>query len=277
MSYQIPVGNADLSRAASMNLIFDRDSIEFFPFDKVQESAKILFAGCGNGVLVIEIAKKLKDRNVKIVAFDNNEEQLNCARAEAEKEQVCDIEWKQHDICALDEYKGAFDIVHVRFVLNNVANAKQAIQELCKAVTENGLFIGEELSGCGVTTACHKIGHAEVMRAWEQGIQLLHINQGSDISFAKRIPKILIKERFTIENQRKPSPVAYTSAQKNAFSTGFSAIAKKTFSNFYYPSLSAIEEKLKQICECNDCIITIPHFTQILASKQAVAEESARI
>lgn len=85
-SYLMHVGKADSIRASSLNLIFDQFSVDFFPFDKIHDGDKILFAGCGNGQLVVEIAKRLKDRNVKIVAFDISSKQLECAREYAENE-----------------------------------------------------------------------------------------------------------------------------------------------------------------------------------------------
>lgn len=265
MSSTSTVSKTDYSRAASLNLIFDSASIAFFPIDKVKNGAKLLFAGCGNGKLVIEIAKKIKELNVKIVAFDVSEQQLCCARTAAREEGLCDIVWMKHDIHNLTHFKGEFDFVHARFILNHLPTARQVTKDLCATLVENGIFIAEEFSGYEMDVNS-KIGeHTSAIRAWEQGVILQHAKQCSDISFANKLPKILGKIGMQVIRQAKPNPVASTSEQKNIFPQ-CAANANRIFASVFHPAIEILENQLEFVRDSN-CSIIFKHFTQIEAQK----------
>lgn len=265
-SYYMNVGKADSLRAASLNLIFDKCSLDFFPFDKIRDGDKILFAGCGNGQLVVEIVKKLKDRNVKIVAFDISSQQLECAREYAENEKSDGIDWKLNDIHSLDEFKGQFNFVHARFILNHLSDAKEVTKELCNTLTADGIFIGEEFAGLDFDVVSDSPEYIEAVKAWEQAIILQHAKQKSNISFAERMPKILEKIGMKVERNLKPNPVASNSSQKNVLPEGLKT-AHMYLSPSFHIAIPDLMKKLIAMRDADNCKIIFRHFTQIEAQK----------
>lgn len=268
--YLINVGDADKMRAASLNLIFDHHSLAFFPFDKIKSSDKILFAGCGNGQLVVEIAKEMKKRNlnVEIVAFDIAQPQLDCARQYAEQEGVEDIKWKLQNVHNLEEFEGQFNVVHARFLLNHLHDAVDVTKVLCDTLSADGIFIGEEFSGDEVDVLPETPEYTDAVSEWVKGLRLQHTIQKSDMAFAKRLPNILKANLMVITNEIQPNPIASNVQQKNIFPECM-ANAHRILPPEQHYTIPIIKAALEHVRDSEDCSITFKHFTQIEARKAA--------
>ena len=268
--YLINVGDADKMRAAALNLIFDPHSIDFFPFDKIKSSDKILFAGCGNGQLVVEIAKEIRKRNlnVEIVAFDIAQPQLDCARKYAEQEGIDDINWKLQDVRNLEEFTGRFDVVHARFLLNHLFDAEVVTKLLCDTLSADGIFIGEEFSGDDVDVLPANPEYTEAVNEWVKGVRLQHTIQKSDMAFAKRLPDILRANRMVITKENQPNPIASNTEQKNVFPECM-ANAHRILPPEQHYTIPIIRAALEHVRDSEECSITFKHFTQVEARKAA--------
>lgn len=269
--YLINIGVADKARAASLNLIFDPHSVNFFPFDKIHNNDKILFAGCGNGQLVVEIAKGIKERGleVTIVAFDNSEQQLTCARAYASLEKVNDIDWRLQDIHNLDDLKGQFNVVHVRFLLNHLSDAKLATQLLCDTLTDNGIFIGEEFASDEVDVSPNLPKYTDAIEGWLKLVRFQHSTQKSDMAFAKHLPDILRNNNMIVTTQLQPNPIASNERQKNVFPECMKN-AYRIFPPELHHTIPDITAALENIRDSQECSINFQHFAQIEAKKVTV-------
>jgi SAM-dependent methyltransferase len=268
--YLINVGDADKMRATALNLIFDPHSIGFFPFDKIKSSDKILFAGCGNGQLVVEIAKEMKMRNlnVQIVAFDISQPQLDCAQKYAEQEGVHVITWKHQDAHNLEEFRGQFNVVHARFLLNHLADADVVANMLCDTLSENGVFIGEEFGGDDVDVLPQSAEYIDTINVWLKGVRLQHMLQKSNMAFAKHLPEILRNKNMVVTREIQPNPVADNEEQKNVFPECM-ASAHRIFPADQCHTIPAIKAALENVRDSKECSIIFKHFTQIEAKKAA--------
>lgn len=267
--YLINVGKADQPRSALLNLIFDPYSIAFFPFDAVRNNDKILFAGCGNGQLVVAIAQELQRRQVtvEIVAFDISQKQLDCASTYAQESGIDHIQWKLQDAHALEEYQGKFNVVHARFLLNHLSDAELVTQKLCETLVEEGLFIGEEFSGIDVEVSSDDPEHRQAVRQWERMVNLQHIIQKSDMTFANRLPDILRKNAFLVTHELKPYPRAQSVNEKNIFPACMDS-AHLIFPTDEHENIVRIRTSLERVRDHESCSITFKHFTQIQALKR---------
>ncbi len=267
--YLINVGEADKTRASALNLIFDPHSLDFFPFDKIKNHDKILFAGCGNGQLVVEIAKRIQTENliIQLVAFDISQEQLNCAQKYAEQENIQNIQWKLCDAHQLEEFKGLFNIVHARFLLNHLAEAELVTKLLCTTLANDGIFIAEEFAGdeLDVLPECNE--YMKAVNTWVKGIRFQHILQKSDMAFAKYLPEILENIKMTIIRKIQPLPIADNIEQKNIFPLSLQQNSHRFFSLDKHHQIPAIIAALEHVRDAKDCSIIFKHFTQIEAKK----------
>lgn len=266
--YLINVGEADKTRATALNLIFDPHSISFFPFNKIKNGDKILFAGCGNGQLVVEIAKEMKTRNlyVEIVAFDISQQQLNCAQKYAEQENIHDINWKLQDVHNLNEFQGRFNVTHSRFLLNHLADAKLVTEMLCDTLRDGGIFIGEEFSGDEVDVSPESQEYIQAVQTWVQGIRLQHTLQKSDMAFAKHLPEILKNKNMVVIKEIHPNPQADNEEKKNVFPQCM-ASAHRFIPADQHHTIPIIKAALENVRDSKECSITFKHFTQIEAKK----------
>lgn len=267
--YLIHVGKADQPRAASLNLIFDPYSSAFFPFDAVRNNDQILFAGCGNGQLVVAIAKELQRRQltVQIVAFDIAQKQLDCAKAYAQESGIDHIRWERHDAHDLKQYRGQFNVVHARFLLNHLSDAELVTQKLCETLVEEGLFIGEEFSGSDVEVSSDDPEHRQAVQQWERMVRLQHIIQKSDMTFANRLPDILRKNALLVTHELKPYPRAQSVNEKNIFPACMDS-APLIFPNDEHENIARIRTSLERVRDHESCSITFKHFTQIQALRR---------
>jgi 2-polyprenyl-3-methyl-5-hydroxy-6-metoxy-1,4-benzoquinol methylase len=269
LSYPINEGATQTHRDDSLNLIFDPHSLNFFPFDSLKNNDKILFAGCGNGELVIAIAKELLRRQitVEIVAFDLSHKQLECAKAYARESGIDHIHWELQDARDLKKYCGQFNVVHARFLLNQVANAHLVTQNLCEALAKDGIFIGEEFSGINVDVLGADPEHLEAVKQWERIVRLQHIIQKSDASFAERLPKILSDNALLITQYSQPEPKADYALQKQIFPS-YMDRALIICPNDEHENINRIKTALEFLRDQESCSITFKHFTQIQALKR---------
>lgn len=265
--YLINVGEADKMRAASLNLIFDRYSVNFFPFDEIKNGDKVLFAGCGNGQLVVEIAREMKNRklDVEIVAFDISQPQLDCAEKYAAQQGVNNVSWKLQNVFSLEEFKGQFNVVHARFLLNHLKDAKKAAELLCDTLAANGIFIGEEFASDEVDVypeTNHE--YSQAIQEWVNGVRRQHELQKSDMAFAKKLPDILRNKNMTVLQEVTPGPMAFNQEEKNIFPECM-ASAHRIFPQDQHYKIPLIKSALENVRDAPECSVRFKHFTQIKA------------
>lgn len=262
----IQTGRADLPRASAMNHIFDASSVKFFPFDKIKDGNKLLFAACGNGVLMVEILKRITAANVSIVACDSSAAQLDCAKALAEANGFLSIEWKQGNLNDLSELQGQFNLVHSRFVLNHLPNAKAAVRQLCSTLAPGGHFVSEESGGFELEIESERPEHGEALRSWELMVGLQHFKQKSDLAFGKKIPKTLTKIQMKVHLNGASSIIASTSEQKALFAKSMQN-AQHILTPQFMTIVPELTKRLEAIRDDSMCRVSFRNFTQILAEK----------
>lgn len=256
-------------RAASLSLIFNPHSIDFFPFQRVQNGDRILFAGCGNGKLVVEIALELQKRrlNVGIVAFDISQRQLELAKEVAKEAGIHWILWELRDAHDLENYRGRFQFVHTRFLLGYVENAEWVTRMLCGALADDGIFIGEEFSGIEVDLSPDTPEHKEALRQWTRIVQLQHLVQKSDMAFAKRLPDLLKQNALSVTKEHQPHPKAALAQEKSIFPASMD-VAHLILPDEEHPHIDRIRGILEEIRDLDGCSLTFKHFRQIQAEKR---------
>lgn len=264
-NYLIQTGKPDLPRASAMNHIYDDSSLKFFPFDKIKDGDKLLFAACGNGVLMVKILKNIR-ANVSVTAIDSSVEQLACARALAESEGFLSIDWQQQTIDNLSELKGQFNLVHSRFVLNHLKDPKAAVRQLCNTLLPGGHFVSEDIGGLELSTVSEQPEHTETLQAWEAMVGLQHIKQKSNLAFGMKLSKTLAKLQMIVRSQDISSATASTIEQKEMFVSSLKG-APLVLPSLFLAVVPEMERRLIALRDDPTCHIAFKNFTQIQAEK----------
>ncbi len=270
MAYLINVGFQDIPRANAMNKIFDCKSIEFFPFDSLKQGDRALFVGCGNGILVVEIASRLQSKGVLITAIDISEEQIQLAKMHAQSRQVENITWKVQDIHNLSEYKSSFKLVHARFVLNHLQRPDQVTRILCDTLGDDGIFVSEDFDRHQVKIEGGTEEEIEAIRAWEQAVVLQHMAQKSNIAFASALPSILQNCEMTKIKQEQPCPLADTADKLSMFVESLSN-APKFLAKPYLAALPELERIFSAMNKNPILTVCFEGFTHTKAQRRILS------
>mgnify|MGYP001255807883 CR=1 FL=1 len=120
----------------------------------IDNKAKILEIGCGNGFTSIEIANSF---DVEIQAFDYSEKMINFANNLLKDSKNLHLEdkvkFKVFDIRKLDQFEGEFDIIITERVLINLDSfdeQMEAIKNISSKLKKGGLFLMCESSKDGL-------------------------------------------------------------------------------------------------------------------------------
>lgn len=258
-------------RAVALNLIFNPHSMAFFPFDSIRDGHRILFAGCGNGKLVVEIALELQKRRLKveIVAFDFSERQLEQAKEAARKAGIAWIQWELQDAHDLEKYREQFDFVHARFLLNYAENAELITRMLCRVLADKGIFIGEEFSGIEVDLSSNVPEHVEALRQWVRIVRLQHLVQKSDMTFAKRLPDLLKQNDMLVTKEHQPHPKAALTQEKSIFPASMDD-AHLLLPDAEHHQIDRTRLLLEEVRDLEGCSLTFKNFKQIQAKKSFI-------
>ena len=83
-------------------------------------------------------------KNGKIIAIENDINQLNAAKRNAEKRSIQNIEFKLCSAYEIESLKTMFDFVYCRFVLHHLNNPDDVIAKIYRILNTNGIYASEE-------------------------------------------------------------------------------------------------------------------------------------
>jgi ubiquinone/menaquinone biosynthesis C-methylase UbiE len=101
---------------------------------------RALDAGCGTGVFLLPLARRLVPRGASVVGLDLAEGTLGQARARVQAEGL-PVECLIGDVEALPFADGAFDLVLANYMLYHVPDLDQAIAELRRVLRPGGTLL----------------------------------------------------------------------------------------------------------------------------------------
>lgn len=106
-----------------LDYCFNSTTKEFLLQSGLKKAKTILDIGCGSGVMTCWMAKQI-DPTAKIIAIENDSNQLNAAKRNAEKLAIKNIEFLLCSVYEIDSVQQKFDFVYCRFVLHHLHEPK---------------------------------------------------------------------------------------------------------------------------------------------------------
>lgn len=121
------------------SLGYDADYERNFILEEAKPfSNRILEAGTGKGVFTLALAMK----GYYITTFDNNEEQMDCARMTLKYFNLSDnVVFKLEDAECLNFNSNSFDTIFTVNVLHHLKNPKTVFDELIRVLSKGGKLI----------------------------------------------------------------------------------------------------------------------------------------
>jgi len=139
--YCYSIGEKGQESLGILEKSFNEQTEYFLKKHGVTSGMKVLDIGCGLGFMT-QIIAGLIGSDGKVIAIDNNQNQINAARARTPDN--LNIEYKVHDIYELDSLDQKFDVVYCRFVLHHVHKPRHALEQIKSVLKSGGIYIGIE-------------------------------------------------------------------------------------------------------------------------------------
>jgi len=111
----------------------------YFNADKISDQpVNILFAGCGTGEQVVQVASNISSQN--ILAIDLSRNSLAYATRKAQEMGVTNAHFGQADILQVKDWDASFDVIFCTGVLHHMEDPSAGLQSLKGVAKENTLF-----------------------------------------------------------------------------------------------------------------------------------------
>lgn len=141
--YCFTVGEEGQTSLELLDKLFNEQTKYFLSKHGLQQGMSVLDIGCGLGHMTQFIAERVGDIG-RVVAIDNNENQLKAAKKRCPKHLQTKIDWELMDIYNLEKLGEKFDLVYCRFVLHHVHKPRLALSQIEKVLKPAGIYIGIE-------------------------------------------------------------------------------------------------------------------------------------
>lgn len=141
--YCYSVGDKGQESLGILEKGFNEQTEYFLRRHGVGPGMRVLDIGCGLGFMTQIIANIVGEIG-KVIAIDNNENQVNAARGRTPDNLKNIIEYKTCDVYDIESLGQDFDVVYCRFVLHHVQKPLYAIKQIEKVLKPGGIYIGIE-------------------------------------------------------------------------------------------------------------------------------------
>ena len=156
-------------------------------FDRVgvPRDAVCLDVGCGGGDVTLDLARVVAPRG-RAVGTDIDRTKLDLARAEADGQEVRNIEYRRADA---DASLGAaeFDAVYARFLLTHLRDPGACVSRMRDAVKPGGVVIVEDVDFSGHFSYPESAAHRRYVQLYSQTVRA----RGGDPDIGPRLPVLL--------------------------------------------------------------------------------------
>lgn len=141
--YIVDIGEKGSEGLDKLDYCFNPTTKEFLLSVGLKQAKSVLDIGCGSGLMSCWMAEQIGD-NSKVIAIENDINQLNAAKHNAESKSIHNIEFK---LCSAYEIKTLdtqFDFVYCRFVLHHLHEPEKVIANIFQVLASNGVYASEE-------------------------------------------------------------------------------------------------------------------------------------
>jgi ubiquinone/menaquinone biosynthesis C-methylase UbiE len=142
--YLLGVDKNTLTRYALFDEIYQPATVERFATLPVSSDMNVLEVGCGIGDTACYLAQQIAPKG-HVVAFDQSQELVELGRQRAAAAGIDNIEFVCAKAAEFQFDKERFDLVHTRFVLSYMRDAKEIVAKIYAALRDSGIFLGEEI------------------------------------------------------------------------------------------------------------------------------------
>lgn len=141
--YIADIGEQGSEGLGKLDYCFNPTTKEFLLSVGLKQAKSILDIGCGSGVITCWMAEQIGN-NAKIIAIENDINQLNAAKRNAEARSLNNIDFKLCSAYEIETLNTQFDFVYCRFVLHHLHEPEKVIAKIFQSLVSDGVYASEE-------------------------------------------------------------------------------------------------------------------------------------
>jgi ubiquinone/menaquinone biosynthesis C-methylase UbiE len=141
--YCIDIGEQGSEGLGRLDYCFNQTTKDFLLSAGLKQAKTVLDIGCGSGIMTCWMAEQIGE-NGKIIAIENDINQLNAAKRNANRLSIHNIEFKLLSAYEIDTLQTQFDFVYCRFVLHHLHGPEQVVAKIFNSLTSKGIYAAEE-------------------------------------------------------------------------------------------------------------------------------------
>jgi SAM-dependent methyltransferase len=141
--YIVEIGKQGSEGLGKLDYLFNPTTQTFLLEAGLNQGMTVLDIGCGSGVMTCWIAKQVGSQG-RVIAIENDVNQLNAAKHYAEKQSIENIEFKLCSAYEIDTLNEQFDFIYCRFVLHHLYKPLDVINKIFQYLKPKGIYASEE-------------------------------------------------------------------------------------------------------------------------------------
>jgi SAM-dependent methyltransferase len=185
--YCFTIGAEGQKSLALLDITFNDQSQYFLKKHGLQQGMSVLDIGCGLGSMT-QLMAEMVGNTGKVVAIDNNDNQVNAAQNRCSAHLQKRITWQVGDIYNLEKLGEKFDLVYCRFVLHHIHKPRLALSQVEKVLKPQGTYIGIE----GIVNSIFSIPDNAAWRSEDFPIEVAE-GTGRNANIGKILPLLILE------------------------------------------------------------------------------------
>jgi ubiquinone/menaquinone biosynthesis C-methylase UbiE len=165
--YIVDISEEGSEGLGKLDYCFNPTTKEFLLSVGLKQAKSILDIGCGSGVMTCWIAEQIGDSG-KVLAIENDINQLNAAKRNAKSKSINNIEFKFSSAYEIETLNKQFDFVYCRFVLHHLHQPEDVIAKIFNSLSSKGIYASEE----GIVNFAFSYPFSS---AWEMSLFVFHL------------------------------------------------------------------------------------------------------
>lgn len=141
--YIADIGEQGSEGLGKLDYCFNQTTKEFLLATGLDKAKSVLDIGCGSGVMTCWMAEQIGIQG-KVIAIENDINQLNAAKRNAEKRSIHNIEFKLCSAYEIETLNEKFDFIYCRFVLHHLNQPEDVILKIFNLLNSKGVYASEE-------------------------------------------------------------------------------------------------------------------------------------
>ncbi len=186
--YFLATGNAGERRLALLEEVYGPDAARIMLGIGIPRGGRVADLGCGTGNTLRWFAEQVGDQG-QVVGVDVSAAQLAVARTRAAEAGHRNIRTLEASIYDTGLPRGAFDVVHCRFVLCHLTRPMDAVREMAALAKPGGLVIAFDVDLAGIFSVPETKAYARALELFFARNSL----RGTDSRTGLKLPRLFLE------------------------------------------------------------------------------------